>query len=71
MNREFSFPTQEILDAYDIVSEHSIVEPKALASALRTLIKQHQEYEDDGCGRFVVFCQDIWSVIDELEDANL
>jgi hypothetical protein len=67
MTQDLSSPTQEILDAYDNTSEHSIAERKALAAALRMLMKQHQEYADDGCGPFIVHCYDIWSVIDELE----
>lgn len=68
MIQTLSVPTQEILDAYDNTSEHSIAERKALAAALRMLINQHKEYADDGCGRFIVYCCDIWSVIDELEE---
>ena len=67
MNQELTQSTQEILDAYDNTAEHSIAEPKALAAALRILIKQHSEYVDDGCGPTVVLCYDIWEVIDELE----
>lgn len=67
MIQTLSVPTQEILDAYDNTSEHSIAERKALAAALRMLINQHKEYADDGCGPFIVYCCDIWSVIDELE----
>lgn len=68
MIQTLSVPTQEILDAYDNTSEHSIAERKALAAALRMLINQHKEYADDGCGPFIVYCCDIWSVIDELEE---
>ena len=67
MTQDLSMPTQEILDAYDNTSEHSIAERKALAAALRMLMNQHQEYADDGCGPFIVYCYDIWSVVDELE----
>lgn len=67
MTQDISRPAQEILDAYDNTSEHSIAERKALAAALRMLMNQHQEYADDGCGRFIVYCYDIWSVVDELE----
>ena len=42
-------------------------ENKGLAGALRALIAEHKEYNDDGCGRFVVFCEDIWTVIDDIE----
>ena len=67
MTQDLSTSTQEILDAYDNTSEHSIAERKALAAALRMLMNQRQEYADDGCGRFIVYCYDIWSVVDELE----
>ncbi len=67
MAQGIRYSTQEILDAYDNTAEHSIAEPKALAAALRMLIKQHNEYVDDGCGPTAVFCYDIWEVIDELE----
>lgn len=42
-------------------------EDKGLAGALRALIAEHKEYDDDGCGRFVVFCEDIWTTIDDIE----
>ena len=67
MKQELTESTQEILDAYDNTADHSIAEPKALAAALRILIRQHSEYVDDGCGPTAVFCYDIWEVIDELE----
>ena len=67
MVQKITYSTQEILDAYDNTADHSIAEPKALAAALRMLIKQHNEYVDGGCGPTVVFCYDIWEVIDELE----
>jgi hypothetical protein len=44
MTQDLSRPTQEILDAYDNTSEHSIAERKALAAALRMLMNQHREY---------------------------
>ena len=67
MPQEIMYLTQKILDAYDNTANHSIAEPKALAAALRMLIKHHNEYMDDGCGPTVVFCYDIWEIIDELE----
>ena len=70
MSNPISLTTQRILDAYDIRSRHSETEPKALAAALRSLIKEHQEYADDGCGPFVVYCYDIWNIIEELEEAD-
>lgn len=67
MTLKFPDATREIVEAYDDKSEHATSERIALAAALRMLIKQHQEYADDGCGPFVVYCYDIWRTIEELE----
>ena len=41
---------------------------KLIAAALRFVIEEFQEYEDDGCGEMIISCRDLWEIIQELEE---
>ena len=41
---------------------------KVIATALRFVIEQFQEYREHGCGDMVVSCRDLWGLIHDLED---
>jgi len=41
---------------------------KVIASALRFVIEEFQDYREYGCGEMVVSCRDLWELIHELED---
>jgi hypothetical protein len=40
---------------------------KVIASALRFVIEEFNEYRDDGCGESVIPCWQLWDLIEELE----
>ena len=39
---------------------------KVIAAALEFVIKEFQEYRDDGCGEMVIPCWQLWDLIEEL-----
>ena len=39
---------------------------KLIAAALEFVIKEFQEYRDDGCGEMVIPCWQLWDLIEEL-----
>jgi hypothetical protein len=41
---------------------------RVIASALRYVVQHMTDYEEAGCGRQVIFPEDLWEVIDELEE---
>lgn len=41
---------------------------KVIATALRFVIEELQEYREFGCGDMVVSCRDLWGLIHDLED---
>ena len=43
---------------------------KVIATALRFVIEEFQEYREHGCGDMVVSCRDLWEIIYELEDTE-
>lgn len=43
---------------------------KVIATALRFVIEEFQEYREFGCGDMVVSCRDLWELIHELEDTE-
>jgi len=43
---------------------------KVIATALRFVIEEFQEYREHGCGEMVVSCRDLWSLIYELEEED-
>jgi len=43
---------------------------KVIATALRFVIEEFQEYREDGCGEMVISCRDLWSLIHDLEDTE-
>lgn len=43
---------------------------KVIATALRFVIEEFQEYREHGCGDMVVSCRDLWGLIHDLEDTE-
>lgn len=43
---------------------------KVIATALRFVIEEFQEYREHGCGEMVVSCRDLWGLIHDLEDTE-
>jgi hypothetical protein len=43
---------------------------KVIATALRFVIEEFQEYREHGCGDMVVSCRDLWGLIYDLEDTE-
>ena len=41
---------------------------KVIATALRFVVEELQEYREHGCGEMVVSCRDLWGLIHDLED---
>lgn len=43
---------------------------KVIATALRFVIEEYQDYREFGCGDMVVSCRDLWELIHDLEDTE-
>ena len=43
---------------------------KVIATALRFVIAEFQEYREHGCDDMVVSCRDLWGLIHNLEDTE-
>ena len=43
---------------------------KVIATALRFVIEELQEYREFGCGDMVVSCRNLWEIIHDLEDTE-
>ena len=43
---------------------------KVIATALRFVIEEFQEYREHGCGDMVVSCRNLWEIIHDLEDTE-
>ncbi len=41
---------------------------KVIATALRFVVEELQEYREHGCGDMVVSCRNLWELIHDLED---
>ena len=39
---------------------------KVIAAVLEFVVKEFQEYRDDGCGEMVIPCWQLWDLIEEL-----
>ena len=43
---------------------------KVIATALRFVVEELQEYREFGCGDMVVSCRNLWEIIHDLEDTE-
>ena len=43
---------------------------KVIATALRFVVEEFQEYREFGCGDMVVSCRNLWEIIHDLEDTE-
>ena len=43
---------------------------KVIATALRFVVVELQEYREFGCGDMVVSCRNLWEIIHHLEDTE-
>ena len=41
---------------------------RVIATALRFVVEELQEYREFGCGDMVVSCRNLWEIIHDLED---
>ena len=43
---------------------------KVIATVLRFVVEELQEYREFGCGDMVVSCRNLWEIIHDLEDTE-